>query len=130
MKRFIFFAIAGGTAALANFLARLILDQWMSYATAIVLAYGVGMLTAFVLNKTFVFTNAANPLRKQIIWFCVVNAAAVLQTLFVSLILAGQVLPWLGVSRHVPEIAHAIGVAVPIFTSYLGHKRLTFSPAP
>ena len=31
-----------------------------------------------------------------------------------------------GITRFVPEIAHAVGVAVPAFTSYLGHKRWSF----
>lgn len=51
---------------------------------------------------------------------------AVLQTLAVSMGLALYVLPALGVTRHVAEIAHAVGVIVPVFTSYLGHKHLSF----
>jgi putative flippase GtrA len=35
-------------------------------------------------------------------------------------------LPILGVTAFVPEIAHAVGVAVPVFTSYVGHKRWSF----
>jgi len=55
-----------------------------------------------------------------------VNMLALLQTLLVSLLLARIVLPKLGVSWHSEEIAHAIGIAVPIVTSYIGHQRLTF----
>ena len=36
------------------------------------------------------------------------------------------VLPSLGVQRFVHEIAHAVGVVVPVFSSYLGHKHLSF----
>jgi len=32
------------------------------------------------------------------------------------------------VIEHRQEIAHAIGVAVPIVTSYFGHRRWTFRP--
>jgi putative flippase GtrA len=42
------------------------------------------------------------------------------------MLLAYYVLGWLGITRFVPEIAHAVGVAVPVFTSYLGHKRWSF----
>ena len=55
-----------------------------------------------------------------------VNVLAVLQTLAVSLILARLVLPWLDVRAHREEIAHLVGVCVPVFTSYLGHKYWTF----
>ena len=127
MNRFAAFIVAGGVAAAVNFSARILLDRWMPYALAIVVAYGFGMLTAFVLNRRFVFTHAAAPVRSQAIRFCVVNAAAILQTLLVSIALADYVLPWLGFTRHVPEIAHAAGIAVPIFVSYLAHKHWTFS---
>jgi len=32
----------------------------------------------------------------------------------------------LGLKVYVPEVAHAIGIAVPVFTSYIGHKRWSF----
>jgi putative flippase GtrA len=35
-------------------------------------------------------------------------------------------LPIAGVTQWVPEIAHAVGVVVPVFTSYLGHKKFSF----
>jgi len=122
------FAIAGGIAAIANFLSRIFFSGWMAYAPAIVLAYGVGMLTAFLLNRKFVFRDAANSLQSQMLMFCLVNVAAVIQTLLVSLAFAYYLLPALHVPAHREEIAHAIGVAVPIFTSYLGHRRWTFRP--
>ena len=128
MRQFLSFAIAGGIAALANFLSRIVFSWWMAYAPAIVLAYGVGMLTAFLLNRQFVFRDAANSLQSQMLMFCLVNAAAIVQTLVVSLAFAYYVLPALNVAVHRQEIAHAIGVAVPIFTSYLGHRRWTFRP--
>jgi putative flippase GtrA len=42
------------------------------------------------------------------------------------MLLAYYLLPWLGVTRHVFEIAHAVGVVVPVFASYLGHRRWSF----
>jgi putative flippase GtrA len=129
-RRFVLFVVAGGTAALANFGSRIGLSLVMPYVPAIVLAYGVGMLTAFVLNRAFVFTDAGTRMHHQVFWFAVVNLLAVAQTLAISLLLARWALPALGVQQHVETIAHAFGVAVPVVTSYLGHKRLTFRAAP
>ena len=49
-----------------------------------------------------------------------------LQTWAISVLLADWLLPALGVRQYVHEVAHAVGVAVPVFTSYLGHKHLSF----
>jgi putative flippase GtrA len=32
----------------------------------------------------------------------------------------------MGVQEHVEAIAHLVGVAVPVFTSFIGHRQLTF----
>lgn len=125
-RQFVQFVAVGGFAAVVNFLSRILLNHWMSYATAIVLAYLLGMITAFVLNRLIVFRNATNDLHQQIFWFCMVNLAAVLQTLLVSLLLNDIVFPHMHFEWHTETVAHAIGVAVPIVTSFIGHKRLSF----
>lgn len=124
--RFFRFVLAGGTAAVANYGSRFAFSVFLPYPVAIVLAYLVGMLTAFVLNRAFVFQEATNSVANQALWFTVVNLAAVAQTLAISLILAWWLLPVLGVTSHAEAIAHAVGVAVPVVTSYLGHRRWTF----
>ena len=124
--RLLKFVGAGGIAAALNFGSRIVLGQWLSYTTSIVLAYLIGMATAFILNRLFVFRTTTTALQKQIGWFVLVNVAAVLQTLAISVILARWVLPGIGVEWHNETLAHAVGVAVPVITSYIGHKYLTF----
>jgi len=126
-RQFVAFLVTGGVAALANFIARIVLNQWMPFSYAVVLAYGVGMVTAFLLARAFVFQGSQQSVHKSAAFFVLVNLVAVAQTWAVSLLLARQVLPALGVTAFVPEIAHAVGVAVPVFTSYLGHKRWSFA---
>ncbi|CTP82874.1 hypothetical protein A6R71_02155 [Xanthomonas translucens pv. arrhenatheri] len=129
-RKFIKFLLAGGTAAAANFGSRILLGQVMPYTWSIVVAYLIGMLTAFVLNRMFVFEAASTGLRHQAIWFTLINIAAVLQTLACSLVLARWMFPAMGMRFHPETLAHAIGVAVPVFTSYFGHKALTFKERP
>jgi putative flippase GtrA len=121
------FLVAGGLAALANYGSRFAFSVWFDFATAIVLAYGVGMLTAFLLMRRYVFDAHGRDLLPQIGKFILVNALAVLQTLVVSLVLAQWLLPALGITWRVEALAHAAGVAVPVFSSFLLHKRATFS---
>lgn len=126
MKRFALFVLAGGIAAAANFGSRMGFSLVMPYVPAIVIAYLIGMATAFALNRAFVFTTATNSVRHQAFWFVAVNVAALLQTVAFSLLFARLIFPWMGMSFHPETVAHAIGVVVPVFTSYLGHKHLSF----
>lgn len=120
------FLVAGGTAAAANFFSRMLFSMWLPYTIAIIAAYIVGMITAFFLNRIFVFRGATNSMKHQAAWFIAVNLAAVVQTIVISLVLARYVLPAFGLHQHVETIAHGFGVAVPVVTSYVGHSRLSF----
>jgi putative flippase GtrA len=120
------FLAAGGAAASANVLSRILFSHWVSLPVAVVLAYFVGMAVAFVLMRHFVFPPGRMGIYRQIIAFSLINLSAILQTLAVTLVLAELVLPWLGVSRHVDLIAHLAGVCTPIITSFFGHKRWSF----
>ena len=124
--QFIRFLLAGGIAAAANFGSRFVFSQWLPYGVAIVLAYLVGMTVAFVLMRRHVFTDSQSALGPQIAKFVGVNLLAVLQTLLISLVLARWLLPAWGVLEHSEAIAHLVGVVVPVFTSYFGHRLLTF----
>ena len=125
-RQFLTFLLTGGTAAAVNFGSRLLYNQWMSFSTAVIMAYITGMITAFILSKLFVFSGSQQSVHKSAMFFMLVNAVAILQTFLISMALAYYVLPKIGVTLFVPEIAHAIGVVVPVFTSYIGHKRWSF----
>lgn len=128
-RRFLLFLVAGGIAACVNLLSRIALSEWIAYVPAIVIAYCLGMTTAFALNRLFVFDATQSSLQHQAGWFVAVNLAAVVQTILISLLLARVLLPALGFGLHAETIAHAVGVAVPVVTSYLGHKHLSFAAA-
>ena len=120
------FLLAGGFAACVNFFSRIVLSNWMPYTAAIFGAFVCGLLTAFVINRELVFTEAAKPLRHQVFWFVAINLAALLQTLAISLLLAWVAFPAIGFDRHAETVAHAIGIGIPVITSYVGHKYITF----
>lgn len=124
--RFVKFVAVGGVAAITNFGSRILLGLWLGYVTSIIVAYCIGMVTAFFLNKIFVFDESTNALHQQAMWFTLVNLAAVLQTVLVSVLFARYVFPATDMRWHAETVAHAIGVAIPVFTSYIGHKRLSF----
>jgi putative flippase GtrA len=125
-SQFLTFLVTGGLAAMVNFASRLLLNQWLSFSTSVVLAYLLGMATAFVLARLFVFKDSKQPVHHSIAFFVAVNLAAIVQTWGISMLLAYYALPALDIHRFAAEIAHAVGIVVPVFTSYLGHKRWSF----
>lgn len=124
-RQFLVFLVTGGLAACVNFGSRILYDRWLDFSTSVVLAYLTGMVTAFLLARAFVFTSGSQPVHRSAFFFVLVNGVAVIQTWALSMLLY-YLLPLAGVTRFVPEIAHAAGVAMPVFTSYLGHKKFSF----
>lgn len=126
-RQFVGFVLVSGLAGLANFGSRFLFSLAMPYAAAICAAFLVGLITAFVLNRRFVFLGSKQSTSSQAWRFLLVNIASLLQTLAVSLLLAHWLLPLLGWRWHPEAIAHAAGIAAPAITSYFAHKHWTFS---
>jgi len=124
--RFGRFLLAGGLAAGANFGSRFAFSILFSFEIAVVCAFVVGLTTGFILMRGYVFEAKNKPLMPQIWRYGAVNLFALLQTLVISVVLARWFLPLLGIKGLAEPIAHAVGVAVPVVTSYFGHKLATF----
>jgi putative flippase GtrA len=125
-KTFLKFLLAGGLAAIVNIASRVLYNIKLSYIFSIILAYLTGMLTAFLLNRYFVFNAYHGLIKRQMIFFILVNLFAVAQTIFISLLIARWLLPAFGLYEHAELFAHMAGVTVPVFTSFLGHKYFSF----
>lgn len=126
-RQFFGFLITGGIAATVNFLSRIFYNQYCSFSTSVLFAYLTGMVTAFVLAKIFVFKSSTQSVKRSAMIFALVNVLAAAQTWVISMGLNFYVLPALGVEQHVADIASAIGIAFPVFISYLGHKHWSFN---
>ncbi len=125
-RQFLAFLLTGGTAAVVNLASRILYNQWVGFSSAIILAYVTGMITAFILAKLFVFKESKLSTQYSALFFVLVNIVAVIQTWIVTMVLAYYLLPLLGFVSNLREIAHAVGVAIPVFTSYVGHKHWSF----
>lgn len=126
-SRFVAFLVAGGLAALVNIGSRVLLAGVMPYIPSIVVAYVIGMMLAFLLNRKFVFGSSDRGVARELLIFAGVNLLAIAQTVLVSTISAWYLLPPMGVEPELAEtLGHIAGVMVPAFTSFLGHKYWTF----
>jgi putative flippase GtrA len=125
-RQFLVFLLTGGFAAAVNFGSRILYNRAMPFSSAVICAYITGMITAFVLARLFVFRESRQATHRAAGWFILVNVVAVAQTWAISMLLVKWVLPAMGITAFAREIAHGIGVVVPVFTSYLGHKHFSF----
>jgi len=126
LRRFVLFVFAGGAAALVNIFSRIVINLFTSYEIAIVLAYLCGMTVAYLLNKHFVFLSADQRIASEYTRFALVNLVAVVQVWCISVGLARWLFPAIGFTWQGETVAHVIGVASPVYTSYLGHKFFSF----
>jgi len=120
------FLLAGGIAAVANIMSRLLLSMVVRFDVAVAAAYLVGMATAFILNRQFVFDRSDRRVHSEMMRFVLVNVAALVQVWIVSVGLAEWLFPRVGLTWRAELIAHVIGVLSPVAASYLGHKHFTF----
>ena len=125
-RPFVRFVLTGGLAAIINLLSRIALSQAMSYELAVVVAYLIGMTTAFALARAFVFEPGRGSVGGQYLRFGLVNVIALIQVWVVSVGLARLLFPAIDFTWHAETVAHAIGVVSPVVTSYLGHKHFSF----
>ena len=129
-RQFALFVVTGGLAAVINVISRVGFSQFLQFEIAVLAAYSIGMITAYVLARRVVFPGSRQSLSHSFAAFSLVNLVAVLQTWLVSIGLRNLLLPLIGLTALVELIAHGCGVIVPVFTSFLGHKHISFRNPP
>jgi putative flippase GtrA len=127
-RQFGLFIVAGGLAALAHWGSRILFNEFMDFRVALVVAYTIGIGTAFALNKLFVFPDSGRALDAEIRYFVFFNVAAFPLVWGASVFLAEYALPRAGVTWHPREIAHAIAISLPLVLNFYLHKFVTFRP--
>lgn len=125
--RFMRFLLTGGVAAMVNLGSRYLLNLSMSFASAVAVAFLFGMVTAYVLGRLFVFERSGRSVLDELWRFTVVNLIAAAQVWPISVGLGEYAFPALGFKWHPLDVAHLVGVSVPVFSSYLGHRHFSFA---
>jgi putative flippase GtrA len=123
--QFLRFLGVGITAALLHWLARIVLSQWMPFAWAVALAYGVGVLVAFLLNRAIVFPASTRPAGQQLRDFLLVNLGFFPVVWGASMAIESA-LRSLGVAVYTQALAHGIAIAIPMLATFLMYKFLAF----
>ncbi len=124
-KQFLKFLLVGTTAAFANWVSRIIFSFWLNFSLAVLAAYLVGMASAFLLNKKFVFPNSSRPIQKQIRDFGLMNLVN-LPLVWFSSIKIKELLQAAGMILYSEELAHFLALSIPTVISFLICKFLAF----
>jgi putative flippase GtrA len=123
------FIIAGGIAALVNWLVRFPIELAVPYFAALLLATSIGMACGFLLYRSWVFPGSARSLAGQIRDFILVNLTGQATMLGIATI-ARQLLLTIEVGPLIAgAVAHALGIGLAAIINYLGHRHLTFTRA-
>ena len=79
--------------------------------------------------KSTVRSHSGRSVADELWRFTVVNLFAAAQVWVISVVLGEYAFPALAFRWHPLDVAHLIGVSVPVFTSYLGHRHFSFARA-
>lgn len=125
-RQFIYFLLAGGIAAVVNFTVGFAFSGMLPYHGDIILGHLSGMVVAFFLFEGRVFGRSIESRQVEVTTFVIVNIFSIIQTWFVYVGLHSYVFPSIHMTFYPDVIARVIAIAIPVFTSFIGHKYLTF----
>lgn len=124
------FIMVGVISGSVNVLTRMIFNIFTSYEVAVVIAFLVALTLAFVLNRCFVFKAVDGTTKTQYIKFAATNLFVLLQVWLISVGLVRFIFPYLDFHWHGETLAHVIGVASPMATSFFAYKYFVFAHDP
>ncbi|MFT8417530.1 MAG: GtrA family protein [Acetobacter sp.] len=123
---FVRFLMTGGIAAAMNIGSRYLLNDFVPFGWSVMLAYFIGMLTAYILARIFVFTPTDRGIASELWRFALVNLVALLIVWTTTMVLAFEIFPAIRFTWHPEDVAHFIGVLSPVIPSFIGHKYFSF----
>ena len=98
----------------------------MPYEAAVVVSHLCGMLTAFLLTRSFVFGRSHRRVSNELARFTAVNLVSLSVTWVVAVGLLRIVFPRVGFDIYPELVAHIAGLGIASFTSFYGHRRYSF----
>jgi putative flippase GtrA len=127
--QFLKFLVAAGLSVPVNLGSRVLLSRVMPYEAALVASHLCGMLTAFLLTRSFVFERSGRRASNELVRFTLVNALSLLVTWVVAVGLLRLVFPRVGFDTYPELVAHTAGLGLASLTSFYGHRRYSFGPS-
>ena len=124
-KEFLKFTIIGLLAAAINWYSRLAITDIATFEIAILIAYSIGMVVAFLLNRLFVFPKNRSPIKTQVSKFIIINLTFI-PIVWLCTIGLNQWFINSYFHANSEDLAHAIALALPMLLTFLMYKFLVF----
>ncbi|MHB2149553.1 GtrA family protein [Calditrichota bacterium LG25] len=128
-KQFILYNFFAGIATVINIVSRYIMNEFyeINFYIAIMIAYLLGMLVNFILNKNFNFNKSERKSYQQFRTFFIIALLGLFLTTVFSMLYITilQRIFILNLTKY-ETIAHIFAVITVSIYSFLGHKYLTF----
>lgn len=121
------FLLVGIASAVCNLASRYGFQWFWSYELALIGANTVGVVTAFLMNRWWVFAPTGKPLAFELMRFVLVNLVGIAVSWITAVALYRWAMPLIGFHWHAELVAHAIGIIVPVVPNYLAHRSWTFA---
>lgn len=127
--QFVKFLLAGGTAAVFNFISFIFIRQYLPRIISIVLAFVIGTFVSFILNKIFTFKAKDEKTLIQSVKFAFVAIAGYLLAIAVSVVLT-CLYNLIGITVLTPEkvegIIHLMTIGIITLYNFLAMKYFSF----
>ena len=124
-KQFLGFLLVGVVAAFLHWWARILLSSFLTFSWAVIVAYGIGMIIAFLLNSYYVFPASVKPLPKQARDFFAINLAF-FPAVWITSLQLNEILIRYGVKNYTQELSHALAITLPVLATFLFYKFIAF----
>jgi putative flippase GtrA len=124
-KQFIYFVIAGASAATINFSSRLILRNYLDIIVSALLANIIAMIIAFFLYRKLVFPFSSIPFETQGIRFVIIQVSFMPVAIYIFSILA-NLFYIVGLEDYAEPTAHIISIGAPALITFLLYKFFVF----
>lgn len=125
--QFLKFLFSGSMSALVNWSTRLILHQILEVDSdySFIIAYFLGLLTAFLLYRKFVFPYSFLPSTTQSIRFLIVNFSFFPIVFFAFNFLVDLLLSF-GMGDYAHPVSHVLVIGLPAVITFLLYKFFAF----
>jgi len=124
-KQFIYFVLAGSSAAFVNWSTRILLRNYFDFLFSAILAYFLGLIFAFFLYRNLVFPYSSLPISKQRTRFLLINIS-VMPFVLVIFSYLSIFLEYQGLGNFSEPIAHGLTIGIPALITFLLYKLYAF----